>query len=248
MRTSALVTSYIQAAIFVALGMSCVATWSRQRDRRSAHLAFAAGLFGTSSLLGAITSTIYDSTKGESAPRWETILSSIIIFLSIYFFLLFLSDFIPFPRTVHVLIIVATLVNIVLAFIIRPDIRFDPKKGIVPISGVHNPFSYKAYLGYVLVYLAIAFGVLAVAFLVYGFRSAGLARFRMLTIGTGFLLLCVVIGLIPRLLFGNPTAETIRHLSTVVQYVALVSAPLLYVGFAPPAFVRSRFPELEAVH
>jgi hypothetical protein len=244
MRTSTLITSYLQAFIFVALGLRCIVAWLRTRDKRSAHLASAAGLFGVSSLLGAITSTIYDATKGETAPRWEQVLSSIILFISIYFFLRFLFDFIPFPSWVHVIILILTLANIVLAIIEKPDLRLDTKTfQIVPIPGVDNPISYRGYLSYILLYLAAAFGVLAVAFLIYGFRTAGLARFRMVSIGLGFLLFFIVIGLLPRLLFGDPSKETIKTLLNVLRYVALVTGPLLYLGFAPPEFIRRRFPE-----
>ena len=247
MRTSTLITSYIQAAIFAALALRCYRGWSRDRDGRSFHLAWAAGLFATSSLLGAITNTVYDSTKGQSAPRWENIVSSIITFLAIYAFLVFLADFIRFPRWVRGLLIVATGLNIVLAVVERPDLRFDARTfQIVAIPGIHNVIPYRTYLGYVLVYFAVALGVLAVAFLGYALKTSGLARLRMLLIGSGFGLLCVVIGLLPRLLFGHPSAQTIIHLLNVLEYVALVSGPLLLIGFAPPKFVRARFQKLES--
>src|SRR5207247_10305073 len=119
--------------------------------------------------------------------------------------------------TVNVFLILATAFNIVLSIIERPDLRFDPKKGLVDIPGVHNPISYRGYLGYILLYLAVAFGFLAVAFLVYGARSSGLARFRMISIGGGFFLFFVVIGLLPRILFGDPSAQTIKNLINVLQ-------------------------------
>jgi hypothetical protein len=238
MRTSQLTTTYIQALIFAALGIRCVIAYARERDRRSADLAWAAGLFGLSSLISAVSSTIWDQTQLEQPPRAITLLSSAIIFVSIYAFLRFLSDFIPFPKWIHAVIIAATAGNIVLSVIERPDFRFDPQRGIVPIPGVDNPINYRAYIGYVLLYLAVAFGLLALAFAMYGIRTAGLARFRMLSIASGFFLLFVIIGLLPRLLFGNPSLETIRTLTDIARYVALLSAPLLFLGFAPPAWVR----------
>jgi hypothetical protein len=238
MRSSELATTYIQAIIFAALGLRCVSAYLRERDRRSADLAWAAGLFGVSSLISAVSSTIWDQAQLESPPRALAIASTVIIFLSVYAFLRFLGDFIHFPGWLHGVVLVATGANIVLAFVERPDIRFDPQKGIVPIPGVDNPISYRAYIGYFLIYLAICFGVLALAFAMYGFRNGGLARFRMLTISSGFFLLFVVIGLLPRVLFGNPSLETIRSITNVARYVALFSAPLLFVGFAPPDWVR----------
>lgn len=243
MRTPTLVTNYLQAVVFAALAVRCYLAWVRQRERRPLHLAWASGLFAGSSLLGAITNSLYNTTKGQSAPRWEAIVSSALIFLAIYAFLLFLSDFIHYPRWVHGLLILTTGLNIVLTIVERPDLRLDSKTlQIVAIPGVHNPIAYRTYLGYVLVYLATALGVLAVAFLVYAFKTTGLARLRMLSIGAGFALLCIVIGLLPRLLFGHPSAQTIVRLLEVAQYVALVSGPLLLVGFAPPKFVRAMLP------
>lgn len=247
MRTSQLVTSYIQALFFAGLGLWAVNQWLRERDRRSGHLAMAAGLFGLQSLTNAVTTTIWNNQAlpPETPPRALSIFTSILLFLAIWGFLLFLSDFINFHPVVHALIILVTLVSIVLAIIERPDIRFDPQRGLVKIPGVDNPIDYTTYIEFVLLYLAIAFGALALSFLVYGFRSTGLARFRMLTIGTGFTLFFIAIGLIPRLLIGNPSAETIRNIGNAVRYLALFSAPLLFLGFAPPKFVRDRFREPE---
>lgn len=241
MTTQQLVVQYLQAALFLALGYRASRAWVRDRDQRAHHLMFATVLFALNSLISAINSTVYDSSMGEIPPRWLTVLSSVIIYLSIYFFLRFLGDFVRFPRWVEIVFGLATVVNIVLAVIERPEFRFDPKRGLVDIPGVTNPISYRAYVGYVLLYLAAAFGALFLAFLVYGLRVRGLARARMLLISGGFFLLFVAIGLIPRLLFGDPSAESIADLLAVVRYLALGSAPLLLLGFAPPRWVTRRY-------
>lgn len=246
-RATSLITSYLQAFIFGLLALRCILAWLRERDNRSGHLAAAAGLFALSSLMGALTTTFIDQTKLEVVPRWEQVASSIVLFVSIYFFLVFLSDFVRFPRWVHGLVIVITLIAIAFSFIERPDLKLNLKTfQLEKITGVDNPISYKVYIGYVLLYLAVAFGVLAVAFLVYGFRSDGLARFRMISIGSGFLVFCIVIGLLPRILFGDPSATTVKTLLNILTYVALAVGPLLLVGFAPPKFIRDRFPESSA--
>jgi len=242
-RTASLVTSYIQAVIFVALGIRCVMTWRRDRDTRSSHLAWAASLYGVQSAINAISGTVYNAyaIPPQVAPRWIGIITTMMLYLAVYAFLLFLSDFIPFPKWIHVLLIVATAVNVVLAIIERIDFRIDLQTGKqTPIPGVHNPISFKTYLGYVLIYLAVAFGALAFAFLIYGLRSSGLARFRMLCIGSGFLVFFIVIGLIPRLIYGEQHPQTFRTILNVLLYVAILVAPLLYVGFSPPKFVRAR--------
>lgn len=247
MRTSTLITSYIQAAIFSALALRCFLAWSRERERRSLHLAWAAGLFALNSLMGAVANTVYDMTKGQVAPRWESAASTVILFIAIYAFLIFLADFVRFPRWIKVLFVLATGVNVVLAAIERPDVRFDAKAfQLVQIPGVSNPISYHGYLGYALAYLAVSLAVLAVAFLGYALRTTGLARLRMLAIGSSFLLLCVVVGLLPWLLYGHPSAQTIRHLLNVLEYVALATGPLMLVGLAPPGFVKAWFRRREA--
>ena len=241
MRNSQLVTSYIQAIVFVALGVRVTLAWRRERDRRSAHLAAAGVLFGLQSLLSAVSGTIWDATKLESPPRALSVLTSILLFVAVFEFLQLLGDFITYPKWAHALSPIALGVNVVLAIIERPDFRFDPEKGLVPIEGVSNPISYRVYVGYVLVYLAVAFGILAFAFLAYGMRTHALARFRMLTIGSGFLLFFIVIGLLPRMLYGDPTAETVKTALNVLQFVALAVGPLLLLGFAPPGLIRARF-------
>jgi glucan phosphoethanolaminetransferase (alkaline phosphatase superfamily) len=239
-RASQLVTQYIQAALFAGLGLRAVAGWLRNRELRQAHLALATGLFGAQQLVSAINTTLYDAALGETPPRALTILTSVLIFSSVYAFVLFLSDFVAFPRFLHGVAILATLFVIVMSFIERPDLRFDPNRGVVHISGVTNPISYRTWISFLLIYLAIAFGVLAAAFAVFGGRQRGLARLRMLLVGGGFFLLFVAIGLVPRLLFGNPSAATIRNLLNVVRYMALGSAPLLFLGFTPPRWLSSR--------
>jgi hypothetical protein len=241
MRNTQLTTSYIQAIVFAALGVRVTLAWLKERDRRSAHLAAAGVLFAAQSLLSAISGTVWDSTKLETPPHALTALTSILLFVAVFEFLQLLGDFVTYPRWAHLLSPIALAVNVVFAVIERPDIRFDPKKGIVPVAGVHNPISFRVYIGYVLIYLAVAFGILAFAFLTYGMRTHALARFRMLTIGAGFLLFFVVIGLLPRLLYGDPTAQLIKNVLNVLEYVALAVGPLLLLGFAPPRRIRSRF-------
>src|ERR1043165_1256986 len=113
MRTPSLVTSYLQAGLFLLLGVNCIRSWLRSRDARARHLALATALFGVNSLIGAITNSLYDTTKGQQAPRWESIVSSIVLYLAILAFLRFLGDFIRFPMILKALAVVSIAVNIV---------------------------------------------------------------------------------------------------------------------------------------
>lgn len=245
MRTSTLITSYIQATLFLALGIRCVTTWLRSHNKRSGHLAAATTLWGLNSLMSAISQTVWDTSLGEQAPRGYTIVTSIIIYLAVYAFLVFLADFIQFPAAMRALVIVATLFNIVMAIIERPGIAF--RQGRIVTLNVKNPIPYRGYLWYVIIYLTVVFAVLGFSFLLYGVRLRGVARLRMTLIGSGFTILFVAIGLIPLLLFGNPTATTIQNLLNVIRYLALVSAPLLFLGFSPPKGLIRRFAGSEQV-
>jgi MFS family permease len=241
MRTTALVTGYIEAAFFLLLGFRCIVAWQRQHDRASAHLAMATGLFGISSLVGALSTTLFDQTKGHLPPRGWSIIASVIGLLAIYAFLVFLSDFIRFPAWLMGIFGVATIAWIVLAIIERPDLTFDKDFNRVYIHGIHNPIHYLTYVGAILAYYAVVLGILWIAFFVNGVRLSGLARLRMLLIAAGFFLLFVAIGLIPRILFGHPDTGTNRAIITAVEYIAIASAPFLLLGFSPPKWLSDRY-------
>ncbi|MBI4727907.1 MAG: hypothetical protein HY775_00150 [Acidobacteria bacterium] len=235
---------WAQAAIFLSLGLAALLKWARLRERRQAHLALATGLFGVGQLVSAVSQTLWDTSKGEMAPRAVSITSGTITFLAMYAFLLFLGDFLPFPGWARGLAIVVTVVNIVLAAIERADIAIVGGKLVKLV--VHNPIPYMWYLQYVIVYLLAVFGLLSGAFVIYGARLRGIARVRMLSIGSGFFLLFVAIGLIPRVLFGKPSSETIEDVVLAVRILALASGPLLFLGFAPPSALVRRFAQAVA--
>lgn len=232
MRTTQLVTSYIQTVLFLALATKCVAAWRRTHDKRSAHLALATSLYGLNSLLSAVTNSFINTQAGEVAPRWEQILSSIVLYSAILAFLTFLGDFVRFPAALKWLAVLSTLVNIGLAIAIRPQVKFVGDRLVI---------SNKGYITYLLAYIAIAFGVLGFTFLFYGARLQRFARFRLMCIGSAFTLLFVIIGVLPLWIFQAPTREELRSLTNVLSYAALVTAPLLYVGFAPPKWIAQRY-------
>jgi hypothetical protein len=248
MRTTALVTGYISAALFLLLGVRCALAWTRLRDKASAHLALATALYGISSLINVISTALYDQgpPKFETPPTWISIASSVISFLAIYGFLVFLGDFVTFPKVIRGMFALATLAAIVFAFIERNDIRFDPARGIVRVPGIHNPINFRTYIGVLLIYYAIVLAILWISFFVNALRVSGLARARLLFIAAGFFLLFVVIGLIPRLIFGHVAAKEITTVLQIAEYVAIVSAPLLFIGFSPPKWMSRRFAPAQA--
>lgn len=241
MRTTALVTGYISTAFFLGLGIRCFISWLKQRDKTSAHLAIATALFGITQLIGVITTSLYDSTKLQSPPDWVQRISSIIGLVAIYWFLVFLGDFVDFHRALRVLFALATLVSVVFTAIERNNLRLDPKVGLVVNPAIKNPINYRSFIGALLIYYAVVLAILWISFFVNALRVTGLARARMGLISAGFFLLFVVVGLLPRLLFGGVSPKTINSIIQVAEYVAVVSAPLLFLGFAPPKWMSDRF-------
>jgi hypothetical protein len=245
MRTTQLITGYIEAFFFLALGVRTTIGWARARDAASAHLALATGLLGTSSLMGAIITSVYQTGSCDMPPRAVSIIQGIVGLVAIYFFLVFLFDFVKAPTWIQAIFGIATVVWVVLSVIERPSFCFTPDFAIHQLK-VHNPINYLSYIGAVLIYYAVILAILWIAFFINGLRLSGIARFRMLTIAAGFFLLFVAIGLLPRLLFGSPNAATIKAVFNVVEYIAIVSAPLLYVGFATPAWITRRLAPTQA--
>jgi hypothetical protein len=207
-------------------------SWRRAKDKRSAHLALATSLYGLNSLMSAITNTFINTLAGERAPRWESILSTLVLYAAILAFLSFLSDFVKFPQVLKWVAVISIIVNMVLAVFIKVDTKFVGAKLVI---------THRAYVVYILAYIGVAFGVLGFSFLYYGSRVSGLARFRLVCIGSAFTLLFIIIGVLPLWIFQKPTVEELRSLTNILSYVALVSAPLLFVGFAPPKWVTARF-------
>ena len=204
-------------------------------------MAIATGLFGLSQLISVISSTVYDQAKLQTPPTWLTVVSSILGLLAIYGFLIFLGDFVDFPSWLRGVFALAALVSVVFAIIERPDLRFDPTKGIVKIPGIHNPINYRTYIGALLIYYAVILAILWISFLVNALRVTGLARARMGLIASGFFLLFVVIGLLPRLIFGSVDPKTLSNILQVAEYISIVSAPLLFLGFSPPKWLANMF-------
>lgn len=89
-------------------------------------------------------------------------------------------------------------------------------------------------------YLGAGFGVIAAVFAINGGRIQKPARGRMLSIAAGFGLLCVSAGVVPRILIGRPSSNTIAWVIIINQGLILLSAPLLFLGFTPPAGLLQR--------
>ncbi|MBI4728202.1 MAG: hypothetical protein HY775_01670 [Acidobacteria bacterium] len=239
MRATTEVLHHLASALFVLVGALSVRAWIADRARPRAHLALATGLLGLAQVGNAVSGTVY-SQRALIPPRGLSAAVGILLLLSVYYFLQFLGDFVPFPRWVRASVAAITALNLALAAVEKPEYAFVSTE-LVRFKGVRNLIPYTVALVEGFAWLSVAFGSLCVLFLVYGRRMRGRARFRMLSIGFGSLLLFVGVIIVPlvatRISAGGSSAGMVRAANLVLQLVAVGSAPLLILGFSPPAWV-----------
>lgn len=237
-RNLQIVISFGTALVFAGLAVRAFSQWAQLRERRSAHLALATTLFATSQFISANNSAFYNALAGNPPPRWISATSGTIGVFAFYWFILFLFDFVHVPAIARAVALLGTLEFMILAVVEHGSLRSVDGK----LVGVFEPLDFHLYLWLIVGwYLAIT-GALWVSFLLFGLRNQGLARTRMLLIAGGFFLFFVVIGLIPMLLINNNTAFW-KNFATVLGALLLMAAPLLLIGFAPPRWLKARFPE-----
>ncbi|MFA5891449.1 MAG: hypothetical protein WDA27_10970 [Actinomycetota bacterium] len=133
MRSEQLAISYLAAAVFALVAVRVLSRWLRSRQPQQAHLAWATGLFAVSQTVSAVSATLFDQSKLETAPRWLSTSSSAITWMSILAFFLFLADFIPFPKWAIRFVVAVTPALVVLGAIEQPDLRLGlPQVRLTP--------------------------------------------------------------------------------------------------------------------
>jgi hypothetical protein len=151
--------------------------------------------------------------------------------------MLFLFYLVRVPAIARAIALLGTAEFILLIVIEHASAKIVNQKFV--LEG--HPIAFRTYLYAVVGWYLLITGIMWVSFLVYGLRNEGLARVRMLYIAAGFFLIFVVIGMIPLLLLENSTSFW-RGLGTVLGVLILLSAPLLFIGFTPPAWLKARYP------
>lgn len=215
--------------VFVLLGLLMLRDYMRHRDRSRGYLALAVGLLGVVALIGQVQSATNFALGriGQDA--------NLLIFLgSGYAMLLFRSTFIPLSRRGNA----AALIAIVLAVLVTlaADLPYGPdpqapsqlqSAALLALIGV-----WTACVGEPVVRLWLA---------ARGRPAVQRARLHALVIGYG--------AIIAILVFAGVGSGAARHPAAqlVTQLIALLSAPLLYVSFAPPGWLRREWREREEV-
>lgn len=234
MQTAQDALGWAAAGVFLILAAAAVAGWLARRERGEARLAWAMGLFGASLLARSAVALAYTGRP----PEPLRVMTPILILLSVYAFMIFLADFVRFAWWAHLIAAGLTLVMVALTVIEKPDIALV--NGQIVHTPGHNLMDFVAFVKLLYAYLAASFGFLALVFIAYGRRVAGMARGRMLTTAAGFAVLFVSAGIVPRVLIGRPAGTTIAWILIANLALIIVSAPLLFLGFTPPAKILQR--------
>lgn len=233
------VLQWVAAVVFIGIAVLAVVQWRKHRDRAEAHLAWAMGLFGAAVLSTVIVGRVYPATPARLfPPQLVRIITPILIVVSLYLFLIFLSDFVRFRWWAHGAAALGTAGMVALSATERPDIALVNLK-IVHVD-VNNLMDFTNFVKALYIYLAIGFGILAVVFGIYALRVSHAARVRMIATSIGFFLLFVSSGIVPRILIGRATTSMIQWIMLVNWGLIVASAPLLFVGFTPPQWFRRR--------
>jgi signal transduction histidine kinase len=213
-----LVLQLAVALAFGALAVRSTASWILQTDRRHGYLALALGPLA----LVILISPLLDGGGGGAEAQGLTDMTLILFLLSGYALLMFRDSFVPFSGRVRGLI--AAGIVLVGAFGIAVQLPAEPQR----------PHTLLQSIGLVAVLVAWSLCILEpiVRFWLSakGRHSVEAARLRALSVGYGGILMVVIIGTIGA---GFGPGWTL-----ITDLITLAVLPILYVSFAPPAWLR----------
>ena len=209
----------LQLAIDVAfaiLAIRTVASWTRQPDRRHGNLAVALGSLALLTLLAPAL-----AGPGPTAQLLTDI--GVVLFLaSGYGLLMFRDSFVRLGRRTSLLvtstIVAAGLLAIALRLPANPGYPHTPAQTLVLVA-IIGLWSFCILEPLVTFWLASR-----------GRPAVEKVRLRAITIGYAGLLFVVI--------FGTTASSLGSWVTLVVDVLALATAPLLYVAFFPPVWLR----------
>ena len=212
----------VQAVVslsFLVLGASTVIDWLRRRERNLGYLALALGTLGLTSVLGQFNS--------RTEYRFGTLIGDITLVLlmtSGYALLLFRDSFIPLSRRLRIGALVLCVAVTAAALVV-----------VVPVSPTARPTSVQlaATIALVLVWTACVAEPIVRLWAASRGRPA-VQRARLRALGGGYA--AIVIILLVSVFGGSAVANP--FVQWLFEVVAIIALPLLYVGFAPPRWLR----------
>jgi signal transduction histidine kinase len=218
-----LVLQLAVALAFGALAVRSTASWIRQTDRRHGYLALALGSLALVILISPLL--------GGGGPEAQVLtdLSLILFLASGYALLMFRDSFVPFSSRTRR--IVAAVIGLVAVFGIVVQVPAEPQRA-------HAPLQVIALIAVLVVWsLCILEPIVRFWQSARGRHSVEAARLRALSGGYAGILLVVIIGTI-----GSGVGPGWTLLTDLITLAVL---PILYVSFAPPAWLRRMWREPE---
>ena len=227
MRAATLLLNWATDLAFLALAIYSFNRWNRRRRADVFDFAVAVGLLAVVSLIGRVTPILPQGARSVLSDV------SLVGFLaSAYALLRFRSDFIPLARVWHVVAIVGLGAAGVLAILYLP-----------PGGSSARPTQLQEA---VILALILAWCVCVIEPVVRFFLAARgrphVQRRRLQALGLGYLLIVVI--LVIAVSIGS--AAQSQPFQLAIAASALLSVPLIYVGFSPPSWLRRQWREAEA--
>jgi len=218
-----LVLQLAVAVAFGALAIRSAASWIQQSDRRHGYLALA---------LGSLTLVILISPLlGGGGPEAQVLtdMSLVLFLVSGYALLMFRDSFVPFSGRIRVL--ASAVIGLIAIFAIAVRLPAEPQ-------GAHGPLQVIALVAVLVIWsLCILEPIIRFWQSAKGRHTVEAARLRALSAGYGGLLFVVIVGTLGSGLGPGWTVLT--------DLISLAVVPILYVSFAPPAWLRRMWREPE---
>ena len=211
-----LVLQLAVALAFGALAVRSTASWILQTDRRHGYLALALGSLALVILISPIL-----GGRGAEAQAL-TDMTLVLFLVSGYALLMFRDSFVPFSSGMRRLI--AAGISLVGVFGIAVQLPGEPQRTQGPLQSI----SLVAVL--VVWSLCILEPIVRFWLSAKGRHSVEVARLRALSVGYGGILFVVIIGT-----FGAGLGP---GWTLITDVITLAVVPILYVSFAPPAWLR----------
>jgi len=208
----------VDALAFVVLGVAVGIGWARRRDRSLGFLALAIVLLSAVSLLGRLPQLL-----GFTPPLMSEI--SLIAFVGCgYALLRYRASLISLPSRWHAVAVVA---------VAAAGGAFIVARYLAAVKAIPAGVEAAAAVALILVWSAIVIEPIVRFWLVArGLPAVQAWRLRSLSLGFAGIVAILLIAV------GAGTAASNQAVQFAIQLIVLAIVPLLYVSFAPPAWLR----------
>jgi len=208
----------VDALAFVLLGVAVGIGWARRRDRSLGFLALAIILLSSVSLLGRLPTLLH-----FTPPLMSEI--SLIAFVGCgYALLRYRSSLIPLPYRWHAVAVVA---------VAAAGASFVAARYLAAAKAIPAGAEAAAAIALIVVWSAIVIEPIVRFWLVArGLPAVQAWRLRSLSLGFAGIVAILLIAV------GAGTAASNGGVQLAIQLTVLAIVPLLYVSFAPPAWLR----------